>query len=42
MSADCHHGRRLRRRAPQVETLMQDKMRAVTDGLPLPPGLKLF
>jgi DNA-binding YbaB/EbfC family protein len=26
----------------KVETLMQDKMRAVTGGLPLPPGLKLF
>jgi DNA-binding YbaB/EbfC family protein len=26
----------------KVETLMQDKMRAVTGGLPIPPGLKLF
>ena len=26
----------------KVEVLMQDKMRAVTGGLPLPPGLKLF
>jgi DNA-binding YbaB/EbfC family protein len=26
----------------KVEILMQDKMRAVTGGLPLPPGLKLF
>jgi nucleoid-associated protein EbfC len=26
----------------KVETLMQDKMRSVTGGLPLPPGLKLF
>ena len=26
----------------KVEALMQDKMRAVTDGLPLPPGMKLF
>ena len=26
----------------KVEVLMQEKMRAVTGGLPLPPGLKLF
>ena len=26
----------------KVEALMQDKMRAVTGGLPLPPGMKLF
>jgi DNA-binding YbaB/EbfC family protein len=26
----------------KVETLMKDKMQAVTGGLPLPPGLKLF
>ena len=26
----------------KVEVLMQDKMRAVTGGLPLPPGMKLF
>ena len=26
----------------KVEALMQDKMRTVTGGLPLPPGLKLF
>jgi nucleoid-associated protein EbfC len=26
----------------KVEALMQDKMRVVTGGLPLPPGLKLF
>jgi DNA-binding YbaB/EbfC family protein len=26
----------------KAETLVQDKMKAVTGGLPLPPGLKLF
>ena len=26
----------------KVEAIMQDKMRAVTGGLPLPPGMKLF
>lgn len=26
----------------KLETLLQDKMKAVTGGLPLPPGLKLF
>jgi nucleoid-associated protein EbfC len=26
----------------KAEALMQDKMRAVTGGLPLPPGMKLF
>jgi DNA-binding YbaB/EbfC family protein len=26
----------------KVETLMQEKMQALTGGLPLPPGLKLF
>ena len=26
----------------KVETLMQEKMRSVTGGLPLPPGMKLF
>jgi DNA-binding YbaB/EbfC family protein len=26
----------------KVEALMQDKMKAVTGGLPLPPGMKLF
>jgi DNA-binding YbaB/EbfC family protein len=26
----------------KAETLLQDKMKAVTGGLPLPPGLKLF
>jgi DNA-binding YbaB/EbfC family protein len=26
----------------KAETLVQDKMRTVTGGLPLPPGLKLF
>ena len=26
----------------KVEALMQEKMRTVTGGLPLPPGLKLF
>jgi nucleoid-associated protein EbfC len=26
----------------KVETVMQDKMKAVAGGLPLPPGLKLF
>ncbi len=26
----------------KVETTMQDKMKEVTGGLPLPPGLKLF
>jgi nucleoid-associated protein EbfC len=26
----------------KAERLMQDKMQAVTKGLPLPPGLKLF
>jgi nucleoid-associated protein EbfC len=26
----------------KVEALMQDKMRSVTGGLPLPPGMKLF
>jgi DNA-binding YbaB/EbfC family protein len=26
----------------KVETLMQEKMKSLTGGLPLPPGLKLF
>jgi DNA-binding YbaB/EbfC family protein len=26
----------------KLETLLQDKMQAMTGGLPLPPGLKLF
>ena len=26
----------------KAEAMMQDKMRAVTGGLPLPPGMKLF
>jgi hypothetical protein len=26
----------------KLETLLQDKMQALTGGLPLPPGLKLF
>lgn len=26
----------------KAETLLQDKMKALTGGLPLPPGLKLF
>jgi len=26
----------------KAETVMQDKMKALTGGLPLPPGLKLF
>ena len=26
----------------KAETLLQEKMKAVTGGLPLPPGLKLF
>jgi DNA-binding YbaB/EbfC family protein len=26
----------------KAETLLQDKMKSVTGGLPLPPGLKLF
>jgi nucleoid-associated protein EbfC len=26
----------------KVEALLQDKMKAVTGGLPLPPGMKLF
>jgi nucleoid-associated protein EbfC len=26
----------------KAETLVQDKMKSVTGGLPLPPGLKLF
>ncbi|HEY6258761.1 MAG TPA: YbaB/EbfC family nucleoid-associated protein [Xanthobacteraceae bacterium] len=26
----------------KAETLLQDKMKTVTGGLPLPPGLKLF
>jgi len=26
----------------KVDALLQDKMKAVTGGLPLPPGLKLF
>lgn len=26
----------------QAEALMQDKMKSLTGGLPLPPGLKLF
>lgn len=26
----------------KLETMLQDKMKAVTGGLPLPPGLKLF
>jgi nucleoid-associated protein EbfC len=26
----------------KLETLLQDKMKAFTGGLPLPPGLKLF
>jgi DNA-binding YbaB/EbfC family protein len=26
----------------KAETLMQEKMKALTGGLPLPPGLKLF
>ena len=26
----------------QTETLMQEKMKSLTGGLPLPPGLKLF
>jgi DNA-binding YbaB/EbfC family protein len=26
----------------KAETLMQDKMKSLTGGLPLPPGLKLF
>jgi DNA-binding YbaB/EbfC family protein len=26
----------------KVEAMLQDKMRAVTGGLPLPPGMKLF
>jgi nucleoid-associated protein EbfC len=26
----------------RLETLLQDKMQALTGGLPLPPGLKLF
>ncbi len=26
----------------KLETMLQDKMQAMTGGLPLPPGLKLF
>jgi DNA-binding YbaB/EbfC family protein len=26
----------------KLETMLQDKMQALTGGLPLPPGLKLF
>jgi DNA-binding YbaB/EbfC family protein len=26
----------------KAETLLQDKMKSITGGLPLPPGLKLF
>jgi hypothetical protein len=26
----------------KLEAVLQDKMQALTDGLPLPPGLKLF
>jgi DNA-binding YbaB/EbfC family protein len=34
--AACADGRR------KAETLLQEKMKSLTGGLPLPPGLKLF
>jgi DNA-binding protein YbaB len=36
------HHRRPCRRAAQGRALLQDKMKQLTGGLPLPPGMKLF
>ena len=33
---------RMPTRAARLETLLQEKMQALTGGLPLPPGMKLF